>query len=208
MDQLQTAETQQCNNAEDCLCDEARVRITPQEPLCAAITETYEVAFCEHYHVCTIFHQCHSQEAQVFQHLRADVEAEMALTVQEYIAVEQSRCLTGLIMEAMTPPRTPISHAALIACDDVDVSALNINFPCECTHHAGKYLAGHAAGDSTIMNCTGRFFAHLVRVASFQKQMHHIASYCAEVQKRVVADCAEVQKIVVFYVSVHLWQHI
>jgi len=128
LDQLRTAETRQCNIAEDCLCDEARVRTTDQEPLCAAITEIYEVAFCEHHHVCTIFHQCHSQEAQVFQHLRADVEAEIALTVQEYIAVEQSRCLTGLIMEAMTS-RTPISHAALIACDDVDVSALNINFP-------------------------------------------------------------------------------
>ena len=190
------------------MCDEARVRITDQEPLCAAITETYEVAFCEHHHVCTIFHQCHSQEAQVFQHLRADVAAEMALTVQEYIAVEQSRCLTGLIMEAMTPPRTPISHAALIACDDVDVSALNINFPCECTHHAGKYLAGHAAGDSTIMNCTGRFFAHLVRVASFQT----IASYCV-ILRHIVQKCRRellqiVQKIVVFYVSVHLWQHI
>jgi len=129
LDQLQTAETQQCNVAEDCLCDEARIRTADQEPLCAAITETYEVAFCEHHLVCTMFHQCHSREVQVFQHLRADVEAELALTVQEYITVEQSRCLTGLIMEAMTPPITPISHAALIACDDVDVSALNINFP-------------------------------------------------------------------------------
>ena len=31
-------------------------------------------------------------------------------------------------MEAMTPPRTPMSQVALIACDDVDVSALNIIF--------------------------------------------------------------------------------
>ena len=142
------------------------------------ISETYEVAFCEHHHVCTIFHQCHTNEAVVFNELRADVEAEMDLTVQEFISVEQSRCLTGLIMEAMTPPRTPISHAALIACDDVDVSALNINFPdlpsepaacpahthgdpqCEGSappvaghyseSHVGQYLSGHAAGDSTI----------------------------------------------------------
>merc|ERR1719321_370471 len=32
-------------------------------------------------------------------------------------------------MQAMTPPITPIPHTALIACYDVDASALSINFP-------------------------------------------------------------------------------
>merc|ERR1719386_410527 len=129
LDQLRTDETRQCGIAEDCLCDEARVRTTDQEALCASMTETYEAAFCEHHHVCTLFHQCHAAEAEVFTRLRADVEAEMALAVQEYIAVEQSRCLTGLIMEAMAPPVTPIPHQALLDCDNVDVSALQIDYP-------------------------------------------------------------------------------
>ena len=33
--------------------DSTRRNCVDQEPLCAAITETYEVAFCEHHHVCT-----------------------------------------------------------------------------------------------------------------------------------------------------------
>lgn len=127
--QLRADETRQCGIAEDCLCDEARVRTTGQEAVCASMTETYEEAFCEHHYACATFHQCHEAEAGVFAALRADVEAEMAIIVQEYIAVEQSQCLTGLIMQATTPPMTPISHAALIACDDVDVSALEIDYP-------------------------------------------------------------------------------
>merc|ERR1719310_1597485 len=120
----------QCGIAEDCLCDEARQRATDQETLCQAMTETYEAAYCEHHHVCTIFRDCHAGEAEVFAGLRADVEAEMAIIVQEYITVEQGECLMRLSLEAlMSRPRRPITHAALIACDDVDVSGLRINYP-------------------------------------------------------------------------------
>jgi len=118
-----------CDRAQDCLCDEARIRTIDQTALCAAMTETYEVAYCEHHHVCTIFHQCHTNEAVVFNELRADVEAEMAVIVQEYIVAEQASCLTGLIMESMLSRTTLITHAAIVACSDVDVSVLNVNFP-------------------------------------------------------------------------------
>ena len=45
-------------SADDCLCDEARARITDQEPLSAAITEIYEVVFCEHHHGRSGVHHC------------------------------------------------------------------------------------------------------------------------------------------------------
>merc|ERR1719183_1238811 len=131
LDQLRTAETQQCNTAEDCLCDEARVRTTDQEALCTSVTETYEAVFCEHHHMCTSSQQCHSLQAEVYQRVTADVQAEVDLLVGQYEAVEQSMCLNRLSRQAMTPPRTRVSRADRDAClsDDVDVSALSINYP-------------------------------------------------------------------------------
>jgi hypothetical protein len=129
LNQLSDAETQQCNIAEDCLCDEARVRTSDQQALCAAVTETYELAFCEHHEMCTMFHQCHANEITVYDDLRSDVTAEVAIIQQEYIAVEQGSCLTELITRALTPPITPITHEALTSCDDVDISSLEIQFP-------------------------------------------------------------------------------
>jgi len=127
---FQTDADRQCRIAEDCLCDEARQRATDQETLCQAMTETYEAAFCEHHHVCTIFRDCHASEAEVFAGLRSDAEAELAIIVTEYQAVEQSECLVGLSLQSMMQrPRRPISHAALIACSDVDVSGLRIDYP-------------------------------------------------------------------------------
>merc|ERR1719326_2587323 len=38
----------QCAIAEDCLCDEARERHVGKQALWASMTETYEIAFCEH----------------------------------------------------------------------------------------------------------------------------------------------------------------
>lgn len=122
-------EEEACTRAEDCLCDEARVRHTDKVALCAAMTETYEAVYCEYNTLCQEFHSCHATEMEVYNALRGDVEAELETIRLEYITVEQSRCITALIMEAMTPPMTPISHAALIACDDVDVSVIAVNMP-------------------------------------------------------------------------------
>jgi hypothetical protein len=46
LERLQAAEAQQCAIAEDCLCDEARVRTQDKEALCVSVTEIYEVSFC------------------------------------------------------------------------------------------------------------------------------------------------------------------
>jgi hypothetical protein len=128
LEQLQTAEAQQCAISEDCLCDEARVRTQDQVALCASVTETYEAAFCESHTMCNMFHECHIAETEVYNSLRSDVEVEMATIVQEYIAVEQAQCLTGLIMGSLASGN-PILHADLIACSNVDVSALDLVFP-------------------------------------------------------------------------------
>jgi len=119
----------QCAIAEDCLCDEARERHVGKQALWASMTETYEIAFCEHRLMCEEYGSCHASEMAVFNAIRADVEAEMAVVELEYIAVEQSSCLTSLIMAAFTPPITPIDFGAMQACNDVDTSSLNINIP-------------------------------------------------------------------------------
>jgi hypothetical protein len=128
LDDLRADEARQCAIAEDCLCDEARVRTQDQEALCQSVTETYEATYCESQTACITFHECHTLETEVYNRLRSDVEAEMAVIVQEYIAVEQAQCLTGLIMGSMASGN-PIPHADLIACSNVDVSALNLVFP-------------------------------------------------------------------------------
>lgn len=112
--ELQAAETQPC--------DEARVCTTDQEAPRASRTAMHEVAFCEHHHMCTPIHQCHSDEAEVFQASRPMPKRRWS----HQAGVHSCRAIavTGLMMAALTPPRTPILHAALIACDGVDVSAL------------------------------------------------------------------------------------
>lgn len=118
-----------CNRAEDCLCDEARERLSGQEQLCGAKTETYEEAWCEHNLQCVSFVECHESEISVYNALREDVEGEMAVLEQEYIAAQQSECITALIIGAMTPPFTPIDFDELQGCSSVDTYVLDIIYP-------------------------------------------------------------------------------
>jgi len=129
LEQLQTAETQQCDTAEDCLCDEARIRTADQQALCTQMTESYEAMFCVQHGRCTDAQECHSGAAEVYERLTADVEQEMRLIQEEFSAVEQALCIQRVGKEAMTPPRTSIPLADLAACDDVDVSAIHIDYP-------------------------------------------------------------------------------
>jgi len=165
----------------NCLCDEARTAITDQTALCVAVTETYEAVYCELQVSCTSCQQCHAEEIEVYGALRADIEAAMTSRQEEYRTFIQVDCLMNLITTAMLSG-SPIDHASLVACDDVSVNHLAINFPvppsaptgCPAPQsgdprcpgspvqdlqtsdftyssaHAGKYLAGHAGGDSTI----------------------------------------------------------
>jgi len=112
----------------NCLCDEARTAITQQTTLCAAVTNTYEAVFCEHRFACISFHECHHQEMEVYNGLRADVEAAMVSRQEEYITYMQSQCLIDLITNAMLTS-TPIDDASLAGCDDVSVDDLIITFP-------------------------------------------------------------------------------
>jgi hypothetical protein len=128
LEQLRAAEAEQCGIAEDCLCDEARVRTQDQEALCQSVTETYEATWCESHTACTDFHDCHAAETEVYGRLRSEVEAAMAIIVQEHIAVQQAQCLTDLIMSSMASGN-PIPPAELVACSNVDVSALDLVFP-------------------------------------------------------------------------------
>lgn len=138
--QLRTAETQQCDTAEDCLCDEARLATTGQEELCEAKTETYEVAFCGHRSMCTTSHSCLATAAGVYQLERADVEAKMELVVQQYTANERIKCMASLHTGAYGPTASSEMHEqAMDACRegrDVDVSALAITYPEEPTQPA------------------------------------------------------------------------
>merc|ERR1719265_1880054 len=128
--QLQAAERQQCATTEDCLCDEARVRTTDQEALCTAVTETYEAVFCEQHTMCASSQQCHSSQAEVYQRLTTDVQGEIGLIREEYTTTEQGICINRLTRQYQTGRRpTVIPRALLDACDDVDLSALDINHP-------------------------------------------------------------------------------
>lgn len=120
-----------CAGQEDnpnCLCDEARTRVTDQKTLCASMIETYEVVFCERQMVCGLLHECHPREVEVYNALRADVEASVASRQQEYVTSMQANCLMDLIRTAVSTG-TPIDAASLTACDDVDTDGLIINFP-------------------------------------------------------------------------------
>jgi len=112
----------------NCLCDEARTAITDQTALCAAVTDTYEAIFCEHQVACSSFQQCHAQEMDMYTAVRADIEAAMTSRQEEYRTFMQVDCLMNLITTAMLSG-TPINHASLVACDDVNVDHLSINFP-------------------------------------------------------------------------------
>lgn len=120
----------QCAIAEDCLCDEANERVAGKTEVCNTRTEVYEVAYCEHHLACTEHVDCHSNEIAVYNALRVDIESEIATIQQEYITVEQSTCLMGLITAAMSSsPYQPIDAAAMVACNNVDASAISINYP-------------------------------------------------------------------------------
>lgn len=136
LDELRTAESQACNRAEDCLCEEARQATTDQVALCESKTETYEVAFCAHRAVCTTSRSCHRNEADAFRLVRAAVEAEIQSLVLSYTMNERTGCRTRLQMEAHTPPVTEVDRAAMNACHDVDVSELVIDYPEEPTEPA------------------------------------------------------------------------
>lgn len=118
----------QCAIAEDCLCDEAIARRDDKTELCAARTEVYELAYCEHNFACVTHKRCHDSEIAVYETLRADVDAEIATLQQEYIAAEQSTCLMTLIMAAMASG-TPIDATAMANCNNVDASVISVNIP-------------------------------------------------------------------------------
>ena len=111
----------------NCLCNEARTAITDQTLLCAAVTDTYEAIWCENHHTCTAFSQCYTQQLESYDLVWADIEAAMYIRQQEYVTAMQANCLMDLIMTAMVSG-TPIDHASLVACDDVNVDDLMLSF--------------------------------------------------------------------------------
>jgi len=153
-----SAEEEACAGQGDdpnCLCNEARVAITDQTALCDAVTETYEVAYCANQESCHEFHDCDFREIEVYQRIRADIEAAMTARQEEYRTFMQVECLMNLITTAMLSG-TPIDHASLVACDDVHVDHLAIDFPelpqapAACSERqAGEphCLAGYAPAD-------------------------------------------------------------
>lgn len=112
----------------NCLCDEAREAATDQTALCVVVEENYEVVYCDNYHSCTSFAECHARETEAYELLRGDIEAAMQTRQQQYITYMQSTCLMNLLMAAVTSG-TPIPDASLNACDDVDVDDLTLTFP-------------------------------------------------------------------------------
>lgn len=152
LEQLGNARGRQCRIALDCLCDEAKARQTDQRELCFTKRENYEHAFCNNHATCSMIHQCHSSETDVYNRLRNDVEAEMGLITEEYMAVEQAKCLNDLSSEILTPPRSRLDASAVHACLDVDVSSIQINYPvipaapAACTGNAeNRCVAGYAS---------------------------------------------------------------
>jgi hypothetical protein len=115
-------------NTRDCPCNDARTAVEHKQELCASITTSYELAYCELQLLCDTLHGCHEREVGVYEDVRADVEAAMTLRQQEYITAMQSQCLLQLIMGALTTG-TPIPDDPLTACADVSVADLVINFP-------------------------------------------------------------------------------
>lgn len=131
LDEAVANEQEVCAGQEDdpnCLCDEAREAAIDQTALCVVIEENYEVVYCDNYHSCTSFAECHAQETAAYGLLRADIEEAMQNRQQQYITYMQSSCIMNLIMGAMAAGN-PIPHASLIACDDVDVDDLTLTFP-------------------------------------------------------------------------------
>jgi len=125
------AEHEACEGQGDdpnCLCNEAREAITHQTALCVAVTQTYEAVFCEQHISCTSLHECHAQALEVFNEISADLQAAMISRQQEYSTFMQVDCLMNLITTAMSSG-TPIDNAALVACSDVNVDHLTLDFP-------------------------------------------------------------------------------
>jgi len=125
---LNQAAIAQCNIAQDCLCDEANVRRDDQAALCVAKREVYELAYCEHNMACVDHGSCHETEYAVYVALQNDVESEMETVTLEYITVQQSTCLMGIIQTAIATG-TPIDVAATVACNNVDTTGLTIVYP-------------------------------------------------------------------------------
>lgn len=71
---------------------------------------------------------CHAHEVEVYDALKADVQASEALRQNQFRTTSQANCLVQLITTAMASGQ-PIDHGALIACDDVSVDHLVLNYP-------------------------------------------------------------------------------
>lgn len=112
----------------NCLCDEAREASTAQTALCEAASETYSNVYCDSFHSCTSFAECHAKETETYRLLREDIEEAMRTRQQQYRTYMQSNCLLELISTAMASG-TPIPKASLVACDDVSVDDLTLAFP-------------------------------------------------------------------------------
>jgi len=124
-------EHETCEGQDDdpnCLCDEARVAVTDQTALCASMMETFEAVYCELHDRCTMFHECHARETEIYVVARTNIEAAMVSRQDEYRTFMQVDCLMNLITTAMLSG-TPIDDDSLVACDDVNVDHLAINFP-------------------------------------------------------------------------------
>jgi len=131
LDETVANEHEVCAGQEDdpnCLCDEARQAATAETALCAVVSENHQAVYCDNYHSCTSFAECHARETEAYGLLRADIEGAMQTRQQQYRTYMQSNCILNLITAAMTAG-TPIPPASLVACSDVDLDDLTLTFP-------------------------------------------------------------------------------
>lgn len=151
-------------------CNAANDLVETYSALCAAKTEAYEEAFCRTREACIHHNSCFAHEVEIYEAMRAEIEAAAEVRQQQYITAMQAQCLVNLMMTALRSG-TPIPADPLTACDDVDVSALMINFPdmpdepedcpatqpgdppCEPVPHVLGWTSGIADGGEIDLTC-------------------------------------------------------
>jgi len=124
-------------------CNEAHTASDDLQLQCAAMSAVYEDSFCRHAASCHMLSQCHAHETEIYNSLVVDLASAMHARQQQFIATRQSECLIELIKSAMLS-NTPIDHASLAACDDVNIDDLVISFrrpfesPRRCPEHQNE----------------------------------------------------------------------
>lgn len=109
-------------------CHTANAAVDSQSQLCSTLADAFEQAFCRTNEACIHHNSCFAHEVEIYEEMRAEIEAAALIRQQQYITAMQAQCLVELMMDALMNG-TPIPDNALTACDDVDVSDLVINFP-------------------------------------------------------------------------------